>query len=133
MLLKIEEISRVETEGRANREERGRLILLPEIYEIIVTLEEMKVLDTIEGDARIPTEAINSTRDEGTYEKDNNFRGKGSIDTEVKEEIPDSIGLEGDGALVMLPSLFKIIDAGEIVPETPFLSEEDKTIDVGLQ
>ena len=122
MLLKIEEISRIETEGRANREERGRMILLPEIYEIIVTPEEMKVLDTtVEGDARTPTEAINSTRDEGTYEKDNNFRGKGSIDTEVKEEILDWTGLEGDGALVMLPSLFKIIDAGEIVPETPFL------------
>ena len=83
------------------------MILLPEIYEIIVTPEEMKVLDTT------VEEAINSTRDEGTYEKDNNFRGKGLIDTEVKEEVLDWIGLEGDGALVTLLSLFKVIDAGK--------------------
>ena len=96
--------------------------------------EEGKVPDAaVEEDAQTLTEATNSAGDEGTYEKENDFRGKGSADTAVKEEVPDWTDPAGDVAPVTPPSPFEATDVGEAAPVTPSLLEEDETVDVGLK
>ena len=97
--------------------------------------EEGKVPDAaVEDNARTLTEATNSAGDEGMYEKENDFRGKGSADAAVKEEVPDWTDPAGDVAPVTPPSPpFEATDAGEAAPVTPSLLEEDETVDVGLK